>query len=311
VAVRDAKTQRLLADLFAIDAQLVPDTGFALRRVLGEEIAAAAEREPAKAVRALRPYMVVQASSAALAAIGLAGAADRVVETAERIDAAVVLQAGGTAFGHDRLSELATLAEAIRMRRPGLRVHVQRERHFLVQAAVIAGAAVWVGTSLHGRIAAISMRVPAVSLKNPKVKATVETWESELLPYEVAWDGLGEAVAAATAIPSAALEGLAARLEEKVVSGLERVRALAAAKAGDAGEAVSAGPDEAMLFSLAEENRHLREQNIRLLAELDAARRTTPLRARIGRRLLPPIRRATTWRRAAFLRALVRSLVRR
>jgi hypothetical protein len=45
-----------------------------------------------------------------------------------------------------------------------------------------------IGSSLHGRIAAISMRVPTVTFANPKIKAEVETWETEPLPYEVGWD---------------------------------------------------------------------------------------------------------------------------
>jgi hypothetical protein len=39
------------------------------------------------------------------------------------------------------------------------------------------GASVdFLGTSLHGRIAAIAMRVPTVNFENYKVKVMVETW---------------------------------------------------------------------------------------------------------------------------------------
>jgi hypothetical protein len=121
-----------------------------------------------------------------LSSSGLSDAAERIAEMAERIQTAVVLQPTGTAFSHDSLSQLAALGALIATRHPHIRTYLQRNRNFLVQIAVIANALAWIGTSLHGRIAAIVMRVPAVNFENCKVKAMVETWEGhDPLPYEV------------------------------------------------------------------------------------------------------------------------------
>ena len=279
----------MLSDLLGIDAQLCPDAGFALRRVLGDEIAVASQRESVKSVAGLGRYIVFQANVDLLSAIGLPQAADRLGEVAERTKTAIVLQPSGTAFAHDSLQQLTALGALIREGRSGVHACVQRDRNFLVQAAVIGHAVCWIGSSLHGRIAAISMRVPTVSFANPKVKAEVETWETEPLPYEVGWDQLADATQSAVRTTSASLDRVALPLEEKAMRGLEQVQTLASGPQ-EISDAESTSLRRAVLVSLVEENRHLRTENLRLTVELNQVTAHQRRLQSIARRLTAPVR---------------------
>jgi hypothetical protein len=295
--VRDGRTRAFLWHLFGIRAHLFPDNAFALRRVLGDDIAAAAERQPVTAVRALGPYLVFQASARFLRTTGLTRAAARLGDIAERMRVAVVLQPAGTAWGHDDLGQLTRLAALIAQAHPRVRTLVQNDRHFLVQSAVIAKAVVWIGTSLHGRIAAMSMRVPAVSFQNAKVKATVETWEDDPLPYEVTWDRLADANHAAVRIDPVKLDTLASRLEDESMQGRQHVRTLALA--GAPAEQEEGGEDllRIMVASLAEENETLRMENFKLLEQIAYPTQTRHIAHRILQsarwRLSAPVRMAS------------------
>ena len=289
VSVRDATTQRSLSQLFGIDARLCPDTGFAMRRVMGTEIAAASAREPARSLEGLGRYIVFQANVGALSSVGLPQAAARLREIARRAEAAIVLQPSGTAFGHDSLEQLAELGTLLRDGRAPVPCRVQGARDFVAQAAVIGKAACWIGTSLHGRITALAMRVPAVSFANPKVEAMVETWETEPLPYEVGWDQVADATQSAMRNDPARLDRMASALEDKAVQGLEEVRALASRSLGmSAGD--GATPSEATLASLIEENRYLRAENFKLAAELRRSAENGRRLRSMTRRLVGPVR---------------------
>ena len=300
ISVRDGRTRALLSQLFGIRAQMFPDSAFALQHVLGDDIAAAAETEPVRAMRALGPYLVFQASARFLRATGLARAAARIGEIAEQMRVSVVLQPAGTAWGHDDVKQLTHLGALIAKARPRVRTVVQPDRRFLVQAAVIAKAVVWIGTSLHGRIAAMSMRVPAVSFENAKIKATVETWEDEPLPYDVTWDRLAEATGAAVRTDPARLDGLASRLEEESLKGLQHVRALALAGAPSEQDEDSENLLEIMVASLAEENETLRLENFKLLEQIAYPTQT--------QRIMHRILQSARWRLGAPLRLASRFL---
>ena len=204
-----------------IHTELSPDASFALKSVLGDEIAGASHLEPVRQVKALGPYVVFQSNTQFLSSAGLSYAAERIAEMADRIQTAVVLQPTGTAFSHDSISQLAALGTLIATRYPHIQIYLQRNRNFFVQIAVVANALAWIGTSLHGRITAIAMRVPAVNFENHKVKAVAETWEAhDLLPYEVTWDRLTDATRAVLSIRVRQLEALARGLEEAAMQGL-------------------------------------------------------------------------------------------
>jgi hypothetical protein len=187
------------------------------------------------------------------------------------------------------LQQLTTLGALIREGRSGVHACVQKDRNFLVQAAVIGHAVCCIGSSLHGRIAAISMRVPTVSLANPKVKAEVETWETEPLPYEVGWDQLADATQSAVRTNSASLDRVALPLEEKAMRGLEQVRTLASGPQ-ETSNAESTSLRRGVLVSLVEENRHLRTENFRLTVELNQINAHQRRLQLIARRLTAPVR---------------------
>lgn len=300
ISVRDRRTRALLSELFGIKAQLFPDSAFALQRVLGDDIAAAAETEPVGAARALGPYLVFQASLRFLRATGLARAAARIGEIAERMRVSVVLQPAGTAWGHDDVKQLARLGALIATVHPRVRTYVQRNRHFLVQAAVIAKAAAWIGTSLHGRIAAMSMRVPAVSFENAKIRANVETWEDEPLPYDVTWERLADATDAAVRADPGKLDALASRLEEESMKGLQHVRTLALAGAPSEQAEDSETLLQIMVAALAEENENLRLENFKLVEQIAYPTQT--------RRIMHTILQSAHWRLSAPLRMASRFL---
>ena len=312
ISVRDEQTRAQLSELFGIRAELSPDASFALKSVLGDEIAGASHLEPVRQVKALGPYVVFQSNTQFLSSAGLSYAAERIAEMADRIQTAVVLQPTGTAFSHDSMSQLAALGTLIATRYPHIQIYLQRNRNFFVQIAVVANALAWIGTSLHGRITAIAMRVPAVNFENHKVKAVAETWEAhDLLPYEVTWDRLTDATRAALSIESGQLEALARGLEEAAMQGLRKVRTLAFSRADPIGAA--ACMQQALLASLLEENRALRQENLTLLSEL-AERSQEPAAESLleeleqARQANDALQRSTSWRLTAPLRAIRRSI---
>lgn len=294
IAVRDRRTRALLSELFGIEAELFPDSGYALRRVLGDDIAALEDDARVQEARALGPYLVFQSSAHVLDGLGLPQAAARIGEAAARLRVSIVLQPAGTAWGHDDLDQLTRLAATIGKTHPRIRTLVQRNRHVLVQAAIIANASVWIGTSLHGRIVAIAMRVPAVSFANPKVNATIETWEQEPLPYDVTLEQLPDAASAAAGVDRAGLQRRADRLEEEAIKGLDRVRALVSADT-----AVSTADDENLLHiviaSLLAENEALRAENLKLL---DPHAETAPTMLRAARQSIAALFQARRRRSA-------------
>jgi hypothetical protein len=109
-----------------------------------------------------------------------------------------VLLPAGTARHHDDPASYERLASAMRALDPGADVEVVDTRDPLGIAMVIASAACWVGSSLHGRIVASAYHVPRVSLAVQKVTAYAETW-SDGMPYDVPLEGIRESVGVAIA----------------------------------------------------------------------------------------------------------------
>jgi hypothetical protein len=73
ISVRDNRTRALLSELFGIRAELSPDASFALRCVLGDEIAAVSDLEPIRQVKALGPLCGVSIQLAVSVLGGVVG----------------------------------------------------------------------------------------------------------------------------------------------------------------------------------------------------------------------------------------------
>jgi hypothetical protein len=174
LTVRDATTQATLAAA-GIAAKLAPDPVSAL----AAHPMSAALRERAAALRATYgDYLAVQfsadcgddASLAALAAVLEQRAGDKTI----------VLFRAGAAPWHDALEPYGRLAARL-----GARCHVFADLDIREICALLAGAAGYVGTSLHGCIVARACGVPAVGLERAagagrKLRAWRTAWAPDM-----------------------------------------------------------------------------------------------------------------------------------
>ncbi len=174
VTVRDATTRATLAAA-GIAADLAPDPVSAL----AAHPMGAAARERGAALRAgYGDYLAAQFSAdcgddASLAALA--------AELEQRADGkTVVLFRAGAAPWHDALEPYGRLAARI-----GAHCHIFTDLDIREICALIGGAGIYVGTSLHGCIVARAFRVPAVGLERTagagrKLRAWCAAWAPDL-----------------------------------------------------------------------------------------------------------------------------------
>lgn len=174
LTVRDATTQATLHEA-GIAAKLAPDPVSAL----AAHPMSAALRERGTALRAgYGDYLAAQFSAdcgddASLAALA--------TELEKRADGkTIVLFRAGAAPWHDALEPYARLAARL-----GARCHVFAELGIREICALLAGAAGYVGTSLHGCIVARAFGVPAVGLERTagtgrKLRAWRAAWAPDM-----------------------------------------------------------------------------------------------------------------------------------
>ncbi len=202
LSVRDETTRAHLAAA-GIEARLAPDCIHALARYFPDELAA----PPA----AGRPYLVFQMIGDLVGDWGHAPVAQALARVAVRHRLDVVFVASGTANHHDRYAHYLRLAALTRELAGGLDARVFFRRDALAIAAQVRGAALWVGTSLHGWVLSMSAGVPRVGLRNDKVAHYAGLWDG-LFPADVGLDQLDDACARALATPEAERRDLAARV---------------------------------------------------------------------------------------------------
>lgn len=142
------------------------------------------------------PYALVQVNVELMRNEGLARIAQSISELARITSLDIMLFAAGTAYAHDSIGSYAGLAAMLRTQIKPRRVIILGERDPLTLVRYIANAALWSGTSLHGRIVSSSYGVPRISLENDKVSRYVETWDAGF-PYGVAADSMHTAAAVA------------------------------------------------------------------------------------------------------------------
>ncbi len=180
LTVRDHFTQAALADM-GIDAGLTPDPAELIATLFGERIARhAAAGEPARLrARFAQGYAAVQFA----AEFGDESTLQALAAELERIAAAsglaLVLFRAGAAPWHDAREAYVCLRSRLRCKQ----VALFNSLNIWDICALLAGARLYLGSSLHARIIAAAHGVPAVSLCSPpaagrigKVAAYLATW---------------------------------------------------------------------------------------------------------------------------------------
>lgn len=164
VSVRDHVTREILAGA-GIAAELQPDPVTRIDELFGARIRQRAPQRP--------PYLAVQFAAECGDDATLASLARGL----DHLGLPVVLFRAGAAPWHDELEPCRRLAARLRV--PG---EVFESIDVWDICGLIAGSRGFVGTSLHGRIVAEALKLPAVSLEREpgaaaKLRAYLETWQ--------------------------------------------------------------------------------------------------------------------------------------
>lgn len=171
-------------------------------------------------------YLLVQANDQYIREYGLEIIGEAIANTAHVLNLSVVLQPAGVAPAHDSIEMLEELSRIVRGATNGkIHTFVQHDRDVWTQVAVIANAACFVGTSLHGRIVAAAYGRPRVGLRNSKVTIYASTWEEHgLQPFDVPIEDLSVAVSQAMAVAPLILLTHANRQVRLASAGFARLR---------------------------------------------------------------------------------------
>ena len=181
ISVRDPSSQAHLKTL-GITSRLAPD----MVHDLSSEYPIRPPENPT--------YLIFQQNGALLSRPGvIESTAEQLVRLSRTSYLDIVLLAAGTARGHDDLEIYGELVAAIKSFDVNVRVSVHSERSPLAIVSSIANSALWIGSSLHGRIVAASYGRPRVSLSTEKVDGYCAKWDPDF-PFgagveEIAVDG--------------------------------------------------------------------------------------------------------------------------
>ena len=216
LGVRDALTLAQLAAA-GLPAQLLPDPAVMVAELFGARVAARGEQGEVAALLARFPagYMAVQFSAEFGDDATLDALAAQLDEVAAHSGLGLALFRAGAAPFHDDLAVLRRAAS--RLRAPSA---VFESLQLWSICALIAHAAGFAGSSLHGRIVAMAFGRPRLSLRSPalppgavgKQAAFAAAWELPGLPGEVAVGALAAGWREAQAAEPAALQALAHEL---------------------------------------------------------------------------------------------------
>lgn len=175
VAVRDHETARQLQDARP-DVRLVPDTATVFPSAYADEIDrafAAFERKWGHLRRGR--YIVLQFNASAASSANFVQFLRAVaVEAGEKELDVVVCNMGNAAF-HD---DIEASRQVLQDEMPDAALYTDGD--LWVLSGLIKNAALWIGTSLHGRIVAIACGTPRLSVLDSegKLAAYIETWDS-------------------------------------------------------------------------------------------------------------------------------------
>lgn len=169
LSVRDAVTRDFLS-ANGIQADLVPDPVSRIAKLFGGEIRSRRS--------AMTDFLAVQFAGE----WGDDATLDQLAHGLDRTGKSVVLFRAGAAPWHDDLEPYRRLAARL-----AVPVSIFESLHIWDICGLIAGAATFVGTSLHGRIVAEAFGVPAISLEQQagsarKLRAYLQTWCPDAMP---------------------------------------------------------------------------------------------------------------------------------
>ena len=215
VSVRDHRTKAALR-AEGLDCPLYPDPAVMVAECFGETIGQHQQGE-VWAVQAAFPqgYLACQFSADFGDDATLDGLAQGLSRVAAGTGLGLVFYRAGAAPWHDD----AGLYEILQQRLPRGMARIFQSLNVWDICALIAASRGSVGSSLHGRIVALSHGLPRISLIPPqqgarpvKTAAFAETWEPDTLPRSVMVDGVERAVMRALAAPADVLRENAAHL---------------------------------------------------------------------------------------------------
>lgn len=216
VNVRDLHSSKILTDN-GIDHTLSPDLVHTISRTRPQQ-------RPAEPTDVL-----IQISDAHLRQRGHQAYAEAIARSQHLDGLPIRLFLAGTARGHDSVASYRRIIKHARAVDPGIDIAICRARRPLDLVDTIAGAKLWIGLSLHGRIVSAAYGVPRVSIVKRKLDDYARSWDPGM-PFGITEETLDDAVATALSPQvqrdSAGLgEDLAAQSEAAVVDAAARALA--------------------------------------------------------------------------------------
>lgn len=184
VSVRD----RLASDVLSsagIEHTLEPDLihSIALTRPR------AADSEPGD-------YILLQISDGHLKKYSLASFAQAIIDSPALAAHPIRLFLAGTAPGHDSVASYQKIIDRVLAADPSRDITVSSSLKPWDRVDEIAGAKLWIGGSLHGRIVSCAYGVPRVSIAKRKLDEYAQTWDPDM-PWGITPATLDDAVRAA------------------------------------------------------------------------------------------------------------------
>lgn len=209
VGVRDRASGRLLDEL-GIAHRIAPDLAHTVARV---------RQRPQSSHGAI----LVHLSEHALTQHQLSDWADALSKAVTDSHAEIRLFLAGLAPGHDSLDSAAGLRRLLLDRFPRRNVTISGARGVWERTDEIAGARLWIGSSLHGRIVASAYGVPRVSFAKPKVDGYAQDWDADF-PFGIGPAGLAAAVSTALSMDASPDDSLADAAAENIYVGLASLK---------------------------------------------------------------------------------------
>lgn len=307
ISVRDTKSSALL-DRLGIPHRLAPDLVHTIATVM-----------PFDGTR--DRSVLVQLSEGHIRAYGLDAWVDAIVACPQFEDRPIRLFVAGSAPAHDSIDLYRDLIARVSAARPSWDIALSDTRSVEDRVREIATAALWVGSSLHGRIIACAYGTKRLSIAKPKVDVYAETWDAEF-PSGAEPSTLPAAVAAALEREPEAAHA-AALAEDARVSVSEALAILAGGKEASSPDRLSARVDEAAQLQIAAmrleterdravfTTRERAAEAARLAADRDEqrrARRAVEAELRNSRARLHEIETSTSWKLGSRLVATARAI---